>query len=167
MRGRLSPPSSSSASTRASARSTPTGRRPRRRARHDPRHRRRERRRQVDADDHPLRLLRGRCRRDPGRRPAGARSARPQDAITAGIGMVHQHFMLVEPLHRAGERDARRRGRPAPAPAATAQARAELAAARAATTGSRSIPTRRSATCRSACSSGSRSSRRCSAAPTS
>ena len=32
---------------------------------HDPRHRRRERRRQVDADEHPLRLLPGRRRRDP------------------------------------------------------------------------------------------------------
>ena len=39
-------------------------------ARHDPRHRRRERGRQVDPDVDPLRLLRGRFRRDPGQRPA-------------------------------------------------------------------------------------------------
>ena len=41
--------------------------------------------------------------------PVRIRSSR--EAISHGIGMVHQHFMLVPPLTRAGERDARRRGR--------------------------------------------------------
>jgi simple sugar transport system ATP-binding protein len=36
-------------------------------------------------------------------RPAAIRS--PQDALAAGIGMVHQHFMLVS-LHGPGERRA-------------------------------------------------------------
>ena len=37
------------------------------------------------------------------------RSATPHEAIALGIGMVHQHFMLVDTLTRAGQRDARRR----------------------------------------------------------
>ena len=37
----------------------------------------------------------------------------PKDAIAAGIGMVHQHFMLVPGVHRRGERHARRGARPA------------------------------------------------------
>ena len=44
----------------------------------------------------------------------------------AGIGMVHQHFMLVEPLHRARERHARRRRRRAAARRRARKARAEL-----------------------------------------
>ena len=45
-------------------------------------------------------ILYGLYRADAGeilhRRPAGARSDNPHDAIAAGIGMVHQHFMLVD-----------------------------------------------------------------------
>ena len=71
---------------------------PRRRQGHDPRHRRRERRRQIDADVDPLRLLPSRCRRDP-RSTASRPPIHSSDAaIAAGIGMVHQHFMLVEPF---------------------------------------------------------------------
>ena len=36
-------------------------------------------------------------------------SPRPRDAIAAGIGMVHQHFMLVPGVHRRRERRPRRR----------------------------------------------------------
>ena len=36
--------------------------------------------------------------------------ASPRVAIAHGIGMVHQHFVLVDPLHGDGERDPRRRG---------------------------------------------------------
>ena len=39
-----------------------------------------------------------RQRRDPGRRPGRAGSPAPHDAIALGIGMVHQHFMLVETM---------------------------------------------------------------------
>ena len=70
----------------------------RRREGHDPRDRRRERRRQVDGHAHCLRLLHRGRRRDPGRRPAGADRISPHDAIALGIGMVHQHFMLVETM---------------------------------------------------------------------
>jgi simple sugar transport system ATP-binding protein len=64
--------------------------------RHDPRHHRRKRRRQVDADVDPLRLLhRPIQRRDPRQRQAGL-DPTPNDAIAHGIGMVHQHFMLVD-----------------------------------------------------------------------
>ena len=51
-------------------RSRQQGRDLKRRARHDPRHRRRERRRQIDPHVDPLRLLRGRFRRDPRQRQA-------------------------------------------------------------------------------------------------
>ena len=51
--------------------------------------------------------------------PVRIRSSR--EAISHGIGMVHQHFMLVPPLTRARERDARRRGRPAARRAARAR----------------------------------------------
>ena len=73
-------------------------RRHRRRARHHPRDRRRERRRQVDADEDPVRHAAAGRGHDRGRRHAGRRSARPRDAIEAGIGMVHQHFMLADNL---------------------------------------------------------------------
>ena len=54
----------------------------------------RERRRQVDADERPLRAVPPGRRRDPVRgKPLRMRS--PRDAIDAGIGMVHQHFMLI------------------------------------------------------------------------
>jgi ABC-type uncharacterized transport system ATPase subunit len=75
---------------------TPTATSIWRSAGHDPRHHRRERRRQVDADVDPLRLLSGRQRRDPRQRQAGTSPIPPNDAIALGIGMVHQHFMLVE-----------------------------------------------------------------------
>ena len=61
------------------------------------RHRRRERRRQVDADEDPLRhaaARRGHHRRE---RPDG-QLLPPSDAIDAGVGMVHQHFMLADNL---------------------------------------------------------------------
>ena len=87
-------------------------------------------------------------------KPVRIRSSR--EAISHGIGMVHQHFMLVPPLERARKRDARRRGRSA----ARQGRRRDPQAARPSSDGntaSRSIPTRSSANCRSACSSGSRS----------
>ena len=90
----------------------------------------------------------------------------PKDAIAAGIGMVHQHFMLVpvftvaenvtlgaEQTRRLGLLDRRR-------------TRREVARAVRAATGSRSTRTPWSRTCRSGCSSGSRSSRRWCARPT-
>ena len=64
-------------------------------ARRGPRAARGERRRQVDADERPLRALHARRGRDPRRRPARAPSTRRSQAIELGIGMVHQHFMLV------------------------------------------------------------------------
>ena len=39
--------------------------------------------------------------------------AGPGDAMAAGIGMVHQHFMLIPVVHRRRERHARQRVRPA------------------------------------------------------
>ena len=60
-----------------------------------PRPARRERRRQVDADVDPVRALPPGRGRDPRQRRAGRRSTRPSNAIELGIGMVHQHFMLV------------------------------------------------------------------------
>ena len=60
----------------------------------DPRAARGERRGQVDADERPLRAPPARRGRDPARRRAGRdRLAAPGDRL--GIGMVHQHFMLV------------------------------------------------------------------------
>ena len=56
---------------------------------------RRERRGQVDADERPLRAPPARRGRDPRRRRAGARSARRATRSGCGIGMVHQHFMLI------------------------------------------------------------------------
>ena len=118
-----------SASTSASARSTPTSDIDLAVARgHDPRHRRRERRRQVDADVDPLRLL-------PGRQPArscvdGKPVAIRAPAATrsrAGIGMVHQHFMLVEPFTVLENVMLGAEGGAAAAPAASRTARAELA----------------------------------------
>ena len=56
---------------------------------------RRERRRQVDADEHPLRAVPAGRGRDPDQRASRSSSARRSEAIDAGIGMVHQHFMLI------------------------------------------------------------------------
>ena len=79
------------------------------RARRDPRARRRERRRQVDAHAH----ARAACTRPTraamevdGRDVTGWTT---REAIDAGVGMVHQHFMLVPDAHRRRERGARPR----------------------------------------------------------
>jgi ABC-type uncharacterized transport system ATPase subunit len=81
--------------------------------------------------------------------------SRPRDSIEAGIGMVHQHFMLVETFTvlenivlgaEGGRRLQRASARPAPGLSASAG-----------NTGSTCPSTRRPATCRSACSSGWRS----------
>ena len=61
----------------------------------DPRPARRERRRQVHADERPLRPLPARRGRDPGRRRAVQHFPARATPSRAGIGMVHQHFMLV------------------------------------------------------------------------
>jgi general nucleoside transport system ATP-binding protein len=55
----------------------------------------RERRRQDDADEHPLRPLRGRRGAYRGLRPA-LPPGDPKAALHAGIGMVHQHFTLAD-----------------------------------------------------------------------
>jgi hypothetical protein len=67
---------------------------------HHPRHRRRERRRQEHADVHPVRLLPGRQGADRDRRQAVQIIRGSSDAIARGVGMVHQHFMLVDTLRR-------------------------------------------------------------------
>ena len=84
----------------------------------------------------------------------------PSDAIAAGIGMVHQHFMLVpvftvaENIMLGAEQVERRRlPRPPPGPPRGASRSPSGTACR-------STRTRSSRTCRSASSSGSRSSRR-------
>ena len=109
---------------------------------------------QIDADVDPLWLLRGRRGRNPHQRRAGA-----HPLVARGDQPRHRHGASA--LHagaaaeRARERHARRRGRPA----ARRRRRRDPQAARrlAANTASRSIRTRSSANCRSACSSGSRS----------
>ena len=89
----------------------------------------------------------------------------PGDAMAAGIGMVHQHFMLIpvftvaENVMLGNETDRlRRHPRPRRRPRAR-HARSPSASA------STSTPTRSSRTSRSACSSGSRSSRPSPATP--
>ena len=69
--------------------------RPRPAARRGARAARRERRRQVDADERPLRPLPSptRARSCSNGEPVALKSAK--DAIDRGIGMVHQHFMLI------------------------------------------------------------------------
>ena len=91
--------------------------------------------------------------------------AGPGDAIAAGIGMVHQHFMLI-PVFTVAENvvlgHERHPGRRVPRPPARPPRGAR---------GLRALRPRRSPpdalveTSRSACSSGSRSSRRCCATP--
>ena len=61
----------------------------------DPLSARGERGRQVDPDERALRAAPARRGHDHHRRRA-ARQPQPKEAIAAGIGMVHQHFMLVE-----------------------------------------------------------------------
>ena len=69
--------------------------RPRPEARRGPRAARRERRGQVDADERPLRALQARRGRDPSRTASRSSLKSSKDAIDRGIGMVHQHFMLI------------------------------------------------------------------------
>ncbi len=57
-------------------------------------------------------LLPARRGRDPGRRPAGARSPGRATRSAAGIGMVHQHFMLIPVFTVAENVDARPRATP-------------------------------------------------------
>ena len=83
----------------------------------------------------------------------------PRDAIDAGIGMVHQHFMLI-PVMTVAENvvlASEPTQRAVPRPRGGPQARARRLGAASA---SRSTPTRGSRRSRSASSSGSRSSRR-------
>ena len=58
----------------------------------------RERRRQDDADEHPVRPLRGRRGRDQRRSARRLPPGSPKAALAAGIGMVHQHFTLADNL---------------------------------------------------------------------
>ena len=73
-------------------------RRPRRPRGRGPRRDRRERRGQEHAGQDPLRLLPGRRRRDPPRRHARRRSARPRTRARLGIGMVFQELVQVPAL---------------------------------------------------------------------
>jgi hypothetical protein len=130
---------------------------------HDPRHHRRKRRRQVDADVDPLRLLPGRFGEILiGGKPIAITDS--QTAIRAGIGMVHQHFMLVENFTVLENIILGAEDGPMlrPIPSARASELKRLAGIRIEVD-----PDARSRNCRSATSSGSRSSRRCIAAPTS
>ena len=123
--------------------------------RHDPRHRRRERRRQIDADEHPLRLLSGRSRHHPRRRPGTPdRQPRGRDRGRHRHGPPALHAGRA--VHGAGEPAARRRGRRDARRRRGAGARRDRARS-SANTASRSTSTRWCATCRSASSSGSRS----------
>ena len=80
--------------------------------------------------------------------------ATPHDAIALGIGMVHQHFMLVETDDRGREHRPRRRARPA-LRARSRTAPRPTSASSPKSSSWPSIPTRRSSTCPSASSSGS------------
>ena len=110
----------------------------------------------------------------------------PKDAIGAGVGMVHQHFMLVPVFTVAenvtlGAEPVRRLALPElnlgpvhvpalnlPWPACwTGGGLAPRYGSCPSASGCASTPTPTSRTCRSACSSGSRSSRRCCATPAS
>ena len=87
--------------------------------------------------------------------------AGPGDAMAAGIGMVHQHFMLI-PVFTVAENvmlghESTKAGGLLDLPAAREKVRRDLRRG----SGSTSTPTRSSKTCPWACSSGSRSSRRC------
>ena len=82
-------------------------------------------------------------------------SRNPKEAIAAGIGMVHQHFMLVE-VFTVAENLILGRERGPPACWTCARPGVRSASCRSAT-GWRSTRTRWSRTCRSGCSSGWRS----------
>ena len=92
-------------------------------------------------------------------------SPRRATRSTAGIGMVHQHFMLVPGLHGRRERHARPRADPRPAACSTGRKPPRWCASCPSATASRSTPTRWSRSSRSASSSGSRSSRRSATTP--
>jgi len=82
--------------------------------------------------------------------PRGSPMESPHDAIAQGIGMVHQHFMLVDTFTVLEKPGAGRRGRSAAGPAALAAARAEAGAAGPRIRACRSIPIRAWPICRSA-----------------
>ncbi len=83
----------------------------------------------------------------------------PADAIAHGIGMIHQHFMLVNTLTVAENVALGLRSSRGPADRSRASSPPGSASCPSAT-GSRSIPTPWSGSCRSASASASRSSRR-------
>ena len=85
--------------------------------------------------------------------------AGPSDAIARGISMVHQHFMLV-PVFTVAENIILGDETMANPVFLDRKERAGGSASSASASASRSTPTPRSAPCRSAGSSGSRSSRR-------
>ena len=82
--------------------------RPRAPAGRDPRRARRERRRQVDADEDPDRARAPDAGTIEVHGRAGAHHATRSTRAALGIGMVHQHFSLVDALAGVGERRARR-----------------------------------------------------------
>ena len=79
-----------------------------------------------------MRILYGLLQPDAGTIEVGGRAVRvpnPAAAMRLGLGMVHQHFMLVGPAHRGRERHARPRAAPARwAASARAAAEREVAA---------------------------------------
>ena len=91
--------------------------------------------------------------------------AGPSDAIARGIGMVHQHFMLVPVFSVAENIVLGNETMANPVFLDTQQVRGPHPRPGHASSGSRSTRTRRPATCRSASSSASRSSRRSTAGP--
>ena len=82
---------------------------------------------------------------------------RPERRDPAGIGMVHQHFMLVPTFTVVENVVLGQRADATGWRSTSATARAELREPRASATASRSTRTPWCATCRSACSSASRS----------
>ena len=84
--------------------------RPRPPARRGARSAGRERRRQVDADERPLRALRT-TRARSSSTASRSTSRRRRTRSTRGIGMVHQHFMLIPVMTVGGEHRARRTSR--------------------------------------------------------
>ena len=55
-----------------------------------------KRRRKNHIDEYPLWTLPARCRRDPDQWPNRIAIDSPKASIDHGIGMVHQHFMLIQ-----------------------------------------------------------------------
>ena len=118
---------------------------------------RRERRRQVDADEHPLRALQARRGRDPASTASRSRSRSAKDAIGAGIGMVHQHFMLIPVMTVAENIVLGDRADPGRRPARRARRRSSASASCRSSSASRSTRRARSRTSPSGSSSASRS----------